>query len=74
MSTNAWEWEEGFAEGRKAGLEEAAKCIEEFFSNKHTCASENSDRYQIQDETVVVLANAIRSLANQQAKDEKGEG
>jgi hypothetical protein len=48
---------------RAAALREAAAYVLTTFPKKHTSASENSDMYDVQDETVELVARRLMALA-----------
>ncbi len=51
---------QALTEAHREGMEEAAKVAEFFYPKAHTLASENADRYRIQDIAAEGIAAAIR--------------
>lgn len=53
------------APSEAAVLHDIAQRVGNFFGGRaHTYASENADRYRVQDETVVAIAEMIRRVAD----------
>jgi hypothetical protein len=48
--------------GFKRGITEAMTVVRETFPRRHTWASENSDRYTIQDETIAMAVKRLKAL------------